>query len=184
MGFEREAAAHHHSRSLSSSSSSSRSTTFPSCSSPPTVSRFLRTTSRGRSLFFSRDALSPSSLSSSNAESLLSFPSLSFSFFLSLSRERETNNATPTTNFVRSFSFRRCSKRASNSIDNYTKRMRFRLSLLLLERKQLSPILARYTQNTNTTAKKKSVVVLYVVVYVAQSTRALGAAALLYQKAL
>ena len=63
--------------------------------------------------------------------------------------------------------------------------MRFRLSLLLLlERKQLSPILARYTQNTNTTANKKSVVVLYVVVYVAQSTRALGAAALLYQKAL
>jgi len=44
--------------------------------------------------------------------------------------------------------------------------------------------LARYTQNTNTTANKKSVVVLYVVVYVAQSTRALGAAALLYQKAL
>ena len=48
--------------------------------------------------------------------------------------------------------------------------MRFRLSLLLLERKQLSPILARYTQNTNTTANKKSVVV-YVVVYVAQHSR-------------
>ena len=44
--------------------------------------------------------------------------------------------------------------------------MRFRLSLLLLERKQLSPILARYTQNTNTTANKKSVVVVVVVVYV------------------
>ena len=91
---------------------------------------------RSLSLFFTRRAL-PSSLSSSNAESLLSFPSLSFSFFLSLSRERETNNATPTTNFVRSFSFRRCSKRASNSIDNYTKRMRFRLSLLLLETRAL-----------------------------------------------
>ena len=55
--------------------------------------------------------------------------------------------------------------------------MRFRLSLLLLERKQLSPIIARYTQNTNTTANKESVVVVVVVyvvvyvVYVAQHSR-------------
>ena len=68
---------------------------------------------RSLSLFFHATRSPPRLFLSSNAESLLSFPSLSFSFFLSLSRERETNNATPTTNFVRSFSFRRCSKRAS-----------------------------------------------------------------------
>ena len=75
---------------------------------------------RSLSLFFTRRALPLVSFFVERRKPSL-FP---FSFFLSLSlslsRERETNNATPTTNaflYIRSFSFRDDSKRASNSIE-------------------------------------------------------------------